>query len=78
MYWTCNSTNDLLSYSGLIDARMSVSDKKNDLYLLEIELRSGMSVNQLKETPLILTNPFWSTVVTIGLLFNFSTIENKS
>ena len=28
LYWTCNSTNNLLSYFGLIEVRMRASDKK--------------------------------------------------
>ena len=27
MYWTCNSMNNLLSYSGLVDAKIRASDK---------------------------------------------------
>ena len=27
MYWTCNSMNNLLSYCGLVDARISASEK---------------------------------------------------
>ena len=27
MYWTCNSLNNLLSYCGLVDARISASEK---------------------------------------------------
>ena len=27
IYWTCNSMNNLLSYCGLVDARMSASEK---------------------------------------------------
>ena len=32
MHWTCNSKDNLLSYSGLVDARISASEK--DLPLL--------------------------------------------
>ena len=28
MYWTCNSMNNLLSYSGLVDAEISASEKE--------------------------------------------------
>ena len=27
MYWTCNSMNNILSYCGLVDARISASEK---------------------------------------------------
>ena len=27
MYWTCNSVNNLLLYCGLVDARISTSEK---------------------------------------------------
>ena len=27
MHWTCNSKDNLLSYSGLVDARISASEK---------------------------------------------------
>ena len=27
MYWTCNSMNNLLSYCGLVDTRISASEK---------------------------------------------------
>ena len=35
MYWTCNSVNNLLSYYGLVDARISASDK--DLPVMALE-----------------------------------------
>ena len=34
MYWTCNSMNNLLSYYGLVDARISASEKDLPLYEL--------------------------------------------
>ena len=36
MYWTCNSMNNLLSYCGLVDARISASKK---IYLYEGNIR---------------------------------------
>jgi hypothetical protein len=53
MYWTLNSMNNLLSYYGLVDARINASEKKipvpfrkhplktSDLYLLLLLLCYG-------------------------------------
>ena len=43
MYWTCNSMNNLLSYCGLVDAKIRASDK--DLTVLSKRFSRNCKIN---------------------------------
>ena len=48
MYWTCNSMNNMLSYCGLVDAKISASDK--DLPVLKTSYHWVKALNQARIT----------------------------
>ena len=46
MYWTCNSMNNLSSYSGLLDAKIRAPDK-------DLPVQKGTSISSIKEVSLL-------------------------
>ena len=66
LYWTCNSMNNLLSYCGLVDAKIRASDK--DLPVSSVELntfpvKSHSSANHCCHilTVFVLLTHYWET-----------------
>ena len=54
MYWTFNSMNNLLSYYGLVDARISASEKDlplYELYFFYIRIVDWYTLNQKPKNP---------------------------
>ena len=45
MYWTCNSTNNLSSYCGLVDARIRASDQDLPLKILPVWALAAWKLN---------------------------------
>ena len=61
MYWTCNSINNLLSYCGLVDAKIRASEK---IYLYVL-----MYVSMCMY---IVSYPSWTFSYSLSLTINFS------
>ena len=56
MYWTCESTDNLLSYCGLVNARIRASEK--DLPVKSAVLSKGKFISDLPQKTTILFKNF--------------------